>query len=354
MKNKLLWILINVVCCIAFLALPILFAPDTPIYWFEFNSYALHHFTLYLLFIAFYYLNFFVLVPRIYFSKLYVIYFLVCLLCFFIIIYIPDLILPAGSYGASAMTALPPGAAPPFVTDVEQSHFQKPFILPHISDNFFLFIIVTFVSMTLRINGKLKRTEKEKTEAQLSYLQSQINPHFLFNTLNSIYSLALMERSVQTSSAVIKLSGLMRYVTTEAGRDLVDLDKEITYISNYIDLQKVRLGNTVNVSYQVTGIYADKRIVPLLLMPFIENAFKHGVNPEQDSDISVTIDIKGYDLHMRVVNNKVYHTPGEEAKSGVGIKNTKKRLELLYPSRHLLTIDDGASTYTLSLHLHLA
>lgn len=353
MKNRFLQIVIHLVCCLAFLALPILFAPDSPIYWFQFDAYAFHKLALYSLFICFFYLNFFVLIPKLYFSKRYVFYFLACAACFIIITYIPDLIVPSGNYGLPQHATLPPGAAPPFLSDVEQSHFQKPFILPHISDNFFLFIIILFVSLTLKINDQLKRSEKEKTEAQLSYLQSQINPHFLFNTLNSIYSLAIEEKSRHTSEAIVKLSGIMRYTTTESGRDQVDLGKEISYISNYIDLQKIRLGNTVRVSYAVTGAFAGKKIVPLMLIPFIENAFKHGVNPEEDSDIDISIDVKDQDLCLTVLNKKVNRLP-DEFKSGVGIGNTRKRLELLYPTRHLLNIDNTDATYKVTLNLHLS
>jgi sensor histidine kinase YesM len=239
------------------------------------------------------------------------------------------------------------------MADVQQSHFEKPFFLPHISDNFFLFIIIVFVSMTLKINSQLERSEKEKTETQLSYLQSQINPHFLFNTLNSIYSMAIEEKSQNTATAIVKLSGIMRYTTTESGRDLVDLEKETNYISSYIDLQRIRLGGTADISYQTNGVFAGRKIVPLMLIPFIENAFKHGVNPEEDSTINVSIQVKDSDLYLDVSNNKVHRVP-DEFKSGVGIQNTRKRLELSYPTRHLLTIKDTTDTYTVTLHLHLS
>ena len=335
----------------AFLALPILFAPDSPIYWFQFNTYAFHKFVLYLLFIGFFYLNYFLLIPRLYFSKRYIIHFLICVACFFVIVYIPDLILPWGAVMPIAVT-LPPGAAPPFITDVQQVQFQKPFMLPHISDNFFLFIIVTFVSMTLRINSKLKRTEQERAEAQLSYLQSQINPHFLFNTLNSIYSIAISEHSNDTATAITKLSSLMRFVTTEAGRDLVTLDKEINYISDYIELQKIRLGNTVEVDYEVTGSRIGKKVAPLIIITFVENAFKHGVNPEDNSQIKILITISENDLHAEVSNNKVYHI-ADISKTGVGLRNTRSRLELMYPSRHRLMIDETAEQYNVSLYMDL-
>ena len=214
MKNKFLLIVVHLICCLAFLALPILFAPDQPIYWFQFDSYAFHKLALYMLLIGFFYLNYFILIPKLYFSKRYVLYFGICALCFLVVCFLPDLILPNGNYEVATQATLPPGAAPPFLSDVEQTHFQKPFFLPHISDQFFLFVIVIFVSMTVKVNSRLKQSEKEKTEAQLSYLQSQINPHFLFNTLNSIYSMSIEEKSKATANAIVKLSGMMRYTTT--------------------------------------------------------------------------------------------------------------------------------------------
>jgi hypothetical protein len=352
MKNRYLLIVVHLLCCLAFLALPILFAPDTPIYWFQFNSYALHELTLYMLFIAFFYFNYFILIPKLYFSKRYVIYIATCVICFFVISYSPQVMWPSADEPQEK--TMPPGAAPPptFRADVEETNFQKHFFLPHINDDFFLYLIVLFVSMTLKINSQWRRTEKEKTEAQLSYLQSQINPHFLFNTLNGIYSLAIIEKSKDTATAIVKLSGLMRYVTTEAGSDLVDLEKEINYVSNYIELQKIRLGDTVRISYTIAGTFGGKRIVPLMLIPFIENAFKHGVNSEENSDINIAIGIKDYYFYLTVINNKVFRIP-DEAKSGVGVQNTKRRLELLYPTRHLLTIEDTKETYKVNLHINL-
>ena len=129
----------------------------------------------------------------------------------------------------------------------------------------------------LKINSRLKLAEKEKVNAELSYLKAQINPHFLFNTLNSIYSLAI-EKSDYTATAVVKLSSMMRYVITDASHKFVPLEKEINYISNYIELQKLRIDSSIKLMYTVTGDISDKKIAPLVLISFIENAFKYGVN----------------------------------------------------------------------------
>jgi sensor histidine kinase YesM len=211
----------------------------------------------------------------------------------------------------------------------------------------YLFIIVFFVSLLAKISQKWKKTEKEKLNAELLFLKAQINPHFLFNTLNSIYSLAI-DKSDYTPTAIVKLSGMMRYVISEASGDLVTLEKEINYISDYIELQRLRLGDTVNLHYKVEGLSAGKKIAPLLLMPAIENAFKHGVNPEENSDISVRITIREYSLELCVRNRKVTHA-GSDEPSGLGLTNTRNRLNLMYASRHEFQIRDNDQEFVVSL-----
>ena len=351
LKSKLARVALHIICCIGFLALPIVFAPDQPVYWFQFNNYALNKFFTYSLFIGFFYLNFFLLVPRLYFRRQYVLYLICCVAGFFIITYLPGYVFTTSGMETPVQATMPPGAAPAFSVVVEQSHFEKPFMMPHISDNFFLFLIVLFVSLSLKINQQLRYTEKEKAMAQLSYLQAQINPHFLFNTLNSIYSLSIDEKARSTSTAIVKLSGLMRYVTTESDTDLVPLEKEINYISNYVDLQKIRLGNTAQINYSTEGDTAGKWITPLLLIAFIENAFKHGVNPEEQSPIHIALTVVADELTLYVCNNKVTRT--QEEKSHVGIRNTRNRLELLYPGRHTLNIVEANNTYQVTLKIRM-
>src|ERR1700748_3501739 len=187
----------------------------------------------------------------------------------------------------------------------------------------------------LKISNRLKLAEREKVNAELSYLKAQINPHFLFNTLNSIYSLAI-EKSDYTATAVVKLSGMMRYVITDASHKFVSLEKEINYISDYIELQKIRLDDSIKLSYSVSGDPADKIVAPLVLISFIENAFKYGVNAEENSEIKIHIDsTKGY-VHLRVFNKKVKIQQVNTHTSGLGIENTINRLQLLYPGRHKL------------------
>jgi LytS/YehU family sensor histidine kinase len=217
----------------------------------------------------------------------------------------------------------------------------------------FLYLIGIFISLFIRVKRNLNTIEHEKNNAELSYLKSQINPHFLFNTFNTIYSLAIKESADDTANGMLKLSGMMRYVVTESSSDFVPLQKELNYIHDYIDLQRLRLDKGVKLTYSLLGDAEDKQIAPLLLIPFIENAFKHGVNPDENSEITIQINIIEHELHLLVMNNKVRvnHTQNEQL--GFGIDNTKTRLKLLYPSAHQLEILDTNNQYTVNLQISL-
>lgn len=224
------------------------------------------------------------------------------------------------------------------------------FILFEMGHQFFLFAATLLLSLTIKINGRWRKTEKEKLNAELSYLKAQINPHFLFNTLNSIYSLSII-KSDKTSEAVVKLSGMMRYVLSEAHQERVPLDKEIMYITHYIELQQIRLGNTVQLEYTVQGDMIGKEIAPLILISFVENAFKHGVNAEENSAISIQLKAEVDHFYMEVKNNKVKSVISIEEESGLGIENTKNRLNLLYPNKHELNIQDDGKQFSVILKI---
>ena len=215
------------------------------------------------------------------------------------------------------------------------------------------FSIAFLISWLWQINNRWRLSEQEKTTAELAFLRAQINPHFLFNTLNSIYALALT-RSEQTPAAVAKLSAMMRYVTNEANRDTVGLDKELDYIRNYIDLQKIRFGDTIRLSYTESGEAAGRRIAPLLLIPFVENAFKYGISPEEDSEIRISACCTVDQFELRVSNNKVRIQAGKELSNGVGLHNTHNRLEHLYPGRYRMQVENLPERYSVFLQLDLS
>ncbi|MEO7988771.1 MAG: sensor histidine kinase [Chryseolinea sp.] len=337
MNRKAREIIIHIIGCLTFLALPIVFRPGSTDNFDVFNDpRSRSDLMSYLLLIVFFYLNYFIFVPALYLNKKYFYFLAVVILCFFIISYFPDFIIPFKHAGP------PPPPKPK----------GDGFFLFQVGKVFFLFLISFFLSLLLRINLQWKQAEEEKLKSQLSYLRAQINPHFLFNTLNSIYSMAIM-KSDDTPAAVVKLSEMMRYVTSESNKDFVSLEKEMAYIFNYIDLQKIRFGKVVEIVVNVQGETKGHSIAPLILIPFVENAFKHGINAEENSKITIHIIIEERNLHLMVSNNKVVVHHAEEIKSGLGIENTRGRLQLVYPGKHMLIIHDNEKDFFVSLTLHL-
>lgn len=146
---------------------------------------------------------------------------------------------------------------------------------------------------------------------------------------------------------------MMRYVITDASHKFVLLEKEINYISDYIELQKLRIDDSIKLSYFVSGNYDDKKIAPLVLISFIENAFKYGVNAEENSEIKIHIDITKSYVHLRVFNKKVNIQQVNTSNSGLGIDNTSNRLQLLYPGRHKLVIKETKEDFSVLLSLYI-
>lgn len=200
-----------------------------------------------------------------------------------------------------------------------------------------------------------RELEKEKLEAELKFLKAQIHPHFLFNTLNNLYALTL-KRSEQASEVVLKLSNLLNYMLYEGNVRKVKLEKELEVIRTYIALEQIRYGDRLNISYTITGDMDYKEIPPMLLLPFIENGFKHGAG-EQINQVWVNIDIeiKGSVFIMEVENSKTETGPDEETghKEGIGLKNVQRRLELLYGDHYDLQISDEKESFYISLKLQL-
>jgi sensor histidine kinase YesM len=218
---------------------------------------------------------------------------------------------------------------------------------------FQLLVVSCVTSLALAYSNRLKQIEQEKLSAQIASLKSQINPHFLFNTLNNIYATAL-ETSPKSADMVDKLSEMMRYTMKETQKDFVMLEDEINYINNYIDLQKIRLDKSVKIEYCNSIDFSSLQTAPMLLIPFIENAFKYGVNSEQKSHIKINMELQKKELHLFVSNNKVSTQQETAEHSGLGIENTKNRLELIYPGKHLLTINESDKHFEVSLRINLS
>ncbi len=204
-----------------------------------------------------------------------------------------------------------------------------------------------------KMDRKRKEIENEKLTTELNLLKSQINPHFFFNTLNNIYSLAI-RKSERTSEAIVKLSQLMRYIIYDTDKDKVPLDKEIDYLKNYIELEKLRLQQNVTVNFEVKGNSSDKLIEPLLLLPFVENAFKHGVHQTEPCDIIIRIIIDGrLTLYVENPLQSQNNSRGQNSSQGFGWQNAERRLHLLYGKNYKLETEISNGIFKVILKLNL-
>jgi LytS/YehU family sensor histidine kinase len=195
------------------------------------------------------------------------------------------------------------------------------------------------------------QAEKEKVSAELKLLRAQVHPHFLFNTLNNIYSFSL-ESSPKTPGLILKLSSLLSYMLYDCKADEVLLENETRIMKNYIDLEKERYGNKIEISWGIKGDISDKFISPLLLLPFIENAFKHGTSEQLEKPwLSVDISLSQDNLKCKIANSKNPNVTFN--KLGIGIENVKKRLEFLYPGKHELKLNDASNFFVVSLWIQL-
>jgi two-component system LytT family sensor kinase len=198
---------------------------------------------------------------------------------------------------------------------------------------------------------KVSRAEADKVKAELAFLKAQINPHFLFNTLNNIYSLAITKNE-NTSYAVMKLSNIMRYVTDDATNDFVLLQMEIECINDYIELQRLRLSKKAEINFIVTGNTEDKQIAPLILMTFVENVFKYGISNHESSPVTIKISADEKTITF-FSENKIFDHQRNIERTGIGIANTRQRLEHIYPNRHLLNIATENGIYSVILTVQL-
>jgi Histidine kinase len=372
MTKKSRQILLRTIGSVLFMMLPILSSPNHALDVMAnlSNPEGLKEIFVYALYLLFFFVHHDYIIPAFFFQKKYIAYAGLMGLSWAIVVLVPSLMVTA-----NFNEPLPPPIAlelrperakdmppppPQYKRDVMRPpmpltpilHPKMPFWI-QFSRYLPMFLVVLFVSLAMRINNRWREVEQEKTNAELAYLKAQVNPHFLFNTLNSIYALSI-EKSDETPNAITQLSSMMRYVLNETNKEFVSLEKEINYISDYIALQKLRFGDTIKLKYSVIGKPHGKQIAPLILITFIENAFKHGVNPEEPTPILIEIDIPHNELVLTVDNKKAPARQGDYTlKSGLGIENARNRLQLLYPSKHELIIADSETDYLICLKINL-
>jgi len=203
-----------------------------------------------------------------------------------------------------------------------------------------------------QVNRKL---EKEKLEAELKFLKAQIHPHFLFNTLNNLYALTI-DKSDLAPEVVIKLSDLLDYMLYECNASKILLEKEIKLLNDYLELEKIRYGKDLKIDFQITGPIIGKMIAPLLLLPFLENSFKHGLSSTIDNVwIKLNISVINNTLYLKIVNSKSSKSNKNERSftEGIGLKNVRRRLDLIYPEKHELVVKDTGEAFEINLTIEL-
>lgn len=282
-----------------------------------------------------YYINYHKLIPNYLFKKKFLAYILIIL----VILVISCMLVDLYYY---------------FIVSVVQNWHHRPG--PVFSRGMWvpLFPLLTGIAIgiSIRLAREWARIEKERRELQeekllseLAFLKSQVNPHFLFNTLNNICSLA-RKKSDDTEPAIIKLSQIMRYMLTDSRQERVGLDEEVEYLQNFIELQRLRLADRVEIIFSTGGNLASIEMEPLLLIPFVENAFKHGVTYNDKCRIRIELKVIAGEFTFIVENSKpATKETIKLEESGIGLKNVRRRLELLYPGSHQLEIRETETTY---------
>ncbi|MFH0756786.1 MAG: histidine kinase [Bacteroidota bacterium] len=242
-----------------------------------------------------------------------------------------------------------------------RDHPRPPFRQIHMFNYTFTSVFMLFFAMGLRVLERQslieklqKEMEKEKLDSELAFLKNQISPHFFFNTLNNIY--ALIEINTEDAQkAVLKLSKLMRYLLYESEHGNTRLSNEIDFMLNYIDLMKLRMNEKIKLSFSFPKVYEDINFPPLIFVPFIENAFKHGISYRQKSFISIEMHIEGNTISFRCSNSMVDKVGENETEQpGIGLENVKKRLKLLFPGKYELRIDPSEDKFEVFVKINYA
>lgn len=210
-----------------------------------------------------------------------------------------------------------------------------------------------FLRRNMIIQRENAEKEKLQKEMELTYLKEQVNPHFLFNSLNSIYSLS-RQQSLETPDLVMQLSELLRYQLESSKKDTVLLKEELEFIENYLLLEEKRFSDRCTVEFLIEGDLLELRIAPMLLIPFVENAVKHGAqSTNEQSTIDISVAIKNTTLYFCVDNSKPSMVSASK-RNGMGLENVKRRLDLLYPNAHVLEIDNAENGYHVNLSIDVS
>lgn len=285
----------------------------------------------------FYFANYYVLIPRILFKKKVLVYVGIVLFCFISVVFLPELFIRV-------------------MKDIPRAIPSEFHIIGQLS-SCVSFLAIFLVSSSSAVIKELFDTwhkqqvaEAEKVEVELASLRLQVNPHFLFNTLYNIYYLTVA-KSDKAPDAILKLSDMMRFLLTESQWDFIPLKKEIEFIYMYINLQELRIPDSTKVKFEIIGDYTTRQIAPLILFPFVENAFKYGLSSHEETYIYIGLLISEKMIQFDV-NNKKFQTINEAEKTNIGLKNVSNRLDLIYPRLHELKIFNEKDNFSIELRVY--
>jgi sensor histidine kinase YesM len=277
------------------------------------------------------YTNLYLLFPKYFFKKKYILYSL--------------FLIGTIGFGSFILRLLFPSGNASFALPVFQ-HFVNLFFIVVITSSFKLFREYS------RKQELLIRVENEQLKTELDLLKSQVNPHFLFNTLNNLYGLITQNQNGQAAEITLKLSDLMRYVLESSKTDKISLNKEIKFLEDYLVLEKIRLPANADIRFDVYGLEKDIFVAPLLLIPLVENAFKHGLQSISENNFAhFTLSVQGNDLFFEAKNSIGKNL--QKIKSGTGLENLRKRLKLMYPEKHLLELELNQGIFKVILQISI-
>jgi sensor histidine kinase YesM len=379
-SKKIIIVLLHIIAWASFFLLPYIFSPQPKDIPEQVSKYIL---TLYIVIniylLIFYYLNTLLLIPKLLFKKRWIIYVIIVGIFMFGFTNVPRQIslwlnntteskirsefrpdfkrLDSANYSKND-TSNNAELRKQYPTQMRSDNMNKRRNNRYFPGREAIFLLVLAVGLSisllqqwLKVEQTKEKIEKEMLRTELSFLKTQINPHFFFNTLNNIYSLAITG-SDKTASAILKLSSIMRYILTETKSDWVPIQSEIDFLNDYIDLQKVRLTDNVTLNVNINGNINNQKVAPLLFIPFVENAFKYGVSTVENSFIHINLNINENSIIFSVVNSIAANTGNTLTETtGIGIKNVERRLALLYPDLHKLTIEKEKNTFRVTLTL---
>lgn len=335
---------VHILLILLFISIPIISSPDFN-YSLEIFSVPpfIRNFVGYLLIIGFFYLNYYLIFPRYFFKKKYVLYAFWVILCFLIIIGLDYVLFPHPHHPRPH----------PFNPEFDPHRPRPPFDFHLIINLLVPFLLILLFSISLGLNRKTKQIELDKYQAELQNLKYQLQPHFLFNSLNNIYSISILEPE-KTPKYILELSEILRYLLKTDGSLSVLLSDDLRFCKQYIDLQKLRFEEDENWSIQIPEISSNLQISPFLMMPIIENVFKYGIHPDKDSPIKIEILLQENKLLLTTFNRKNNHS-GENLllAQSLGLTKTRERLNLLFPGKHELNIRETEHDFQVDLEIEL-